>query len=92
MLHYPYSEALWGGRGVIELLDFFINHFFVGAFKYDFGPPTYALELRDYVKYMFSLSMINININNEWNQHELEIDIFSDAKKWFNIVLDILDI
>ena len=37
-----------------ELLGFFINHVFVGVFQYDFGPPKHALELRDYLKYMFS--------------------------------------
>ena len=40
-----------------ELLGFFINHVFIGVFQYDSGPPKHALELRDYVKYMFSPSI-----------------------------------
>ena len=33
------------------------NHVFIGVFQYDSGPPKHALELRDYVKYMFSPSI-----------------------------------
>ena len=44
------------------LLGFFINHVFVGLFHYDFGPPKHALELRDYVKFMFSPSIFTLNL------------------------------
>ena len=57
----PFSSLLLlrGGVGgdVKELLGFFINHVFIGVFQYDSGPPKHALELRDYVKYMFSPSI-----------------------------------
>ena len=45
-----------------ELLGFFINHVFVRVFQYDFGPPKHALELRDYVKYMFSPCIFTLHL------------------------------
>ena len=29
-----------------ELLNFFIDHVFVGVFQYESGPPKHALELK----------------------------------------------
>ena len=49
----PLNGGVGVGGDVKELIGFFINHVFVGVFQYDFGPPKHALELRDYVKYMF---------------------------------------
>ena len=43
-----------GGNVKKKTQGFFINNVFVGVFQYDPGPPKHALELRDYVKYMFS--------------------------------------
>ena len=50
------------GRDVKELLGFFIDHVFVGVFQYDFGPPKNVLELRDYVKYMFSPYIFTLHL------------------------------
>ena len=51
------------GGDVIELLGFSINTFVVvGMFQYDFGPPKHALELKDYVKYMFSPDIFTLNL------------------------------
>ena len=46
-----------GGRGVggnvKRLRSYFYKLCFFRVFQNDPGPPKYALELRDYVKYMF---------------------------------------
>ena len=34
-----------------KLLDFFINHVFVGVFQYDSGTPKHALELKKGLKW-----------------------------------------
>ena len=49
-------------RNMKELIGFFINNVFVGVFQYDFGPPKHALELRDYVKYMFSPCIFTLHL------------------------------
>ena len=54
---------------VEKLLGSFINHVFVGLFQYDFGPPKYALELRDHVKYMFSPCICTLHLMIKWCIH-----------------------
>ena len=43
----------------IDTYNILVEKFFVGVFQYNLGPQKHALELRDYVKYMFSLFIIN---------------------------------
>ena len=58
-----------GGGGVggnaKRLQSFFINYVFFGVFQNDLGPPKYALESMDYVKYMFSFVYFTLHYGLE---------------------------
>ena len=52
-----------------KLLDFFINHVFVGVFQYDSGTPKHALELKKVWNVLEELNLYGLELKVEELKH-----------------------